>query len=44
MQQQALRSITQMEQTKQTLKQVEQLYKDRLNPPKLNKPAKKPNG
>jgi hypothetical protein len=44
MQQQALRSITQMEQTKQTLKQVEQLYKDRLNPPKPNKPAKKPNG
>jgi hypothetical protein len=33
-----------MEQTKQTLKQVEQLYKDRLNPPKPNKPAKKPNG
>jgi|Laugresubdmm15sn_1035100.scaffolds.fasta_scaffold18723_3 hypothetical protein len=43
-QQQAFRSITQMEQTKQTLKQVEQLYKDRQNPPKPNKPAKKPNG
>jgi hypothetical protein len=41
LQQQALRSVTQMEQTKKTLQQVEQLYKDRRNPPK---PAKKPDG
>jgi hypothetical protein len=44
LQQQALRSVTQMEQTKKTLQQVEQLYKDRQNPPKPAKPAKKPNG
>lgn len=41
LQQQAFRSVTQMEQTKRTLQQVEQLYKDRQNPPK---PAKKTNG
>ncbi|MBC7368518.1 MAG: hypothetical protein H7343_17185 [Undibacterium sp.] len=41
-QQQALRSITRMEQSRQTLKQVEQIYKDRENPPKPEKPTKKP--
>ncbi len=37
LQQQALRSVTQMEQTKRTIKQVEQLYKERQNPPKKTK-------
>lgn len=33
-QQQSLRAITRMEQSRQTLKQVEQIYKDQQNPPK----------
>ncbi len=41
-QQQALRAITRMEQSRQTLKQVEQIYKDRENPPKPEQPRKKP--
>jgi hypothetical protein len=41
-QQQALRAITRMEQSRQTLKQVEQIYKDQENPPKPEKPGKKP--
>jgi hypothetical protein len=41
-QQQALRAITRMEQSRQTLKQVEQIYKDQQNPTKPEKPGKKP--
>lgn len=44
LQQQALRSITQMDQTKKTIQQVEQLYKDRQNPPKPAKPDTKSKG
>jgi hypothetical protein len=44
LQQQALRSVTQMEQTRKTIQQVEQLYKDRQNPPKPAKPEKKSKG
>jgi hypothetical protein len=40
-QQQALQAITRMDQSRETLKQVEQLYKDRQTPPKLAKPDKK---
>lgn len=39
-QQQALRAMTSMEQSRQTLKQAEQLYKDQQNPPKPEKPGK----